>query len=340
MQRCSRVLQVAILVLGIGMFGAVGTPLPAAAASCQFVLGFQTLHALIPVIVGSCLVDEHHNPVSGDALQETTGPTGAGGLLVWRKADNWTAFTDGYRTWINTGPCVALRLNSQRFAFEANPDNLPIVPATCITGNSLPPVASNYTPVEIQQAISQVLGGPHGALPPIQLGPCSGGTGATTVSLVNQSQYAATVFLAGPVTQASTIAPGATADVQLPIGTYQVAVRTSYPGVPASAGQWDLGSNCRYEEQISLPATPTPTPQVATGALRVANQTGQPVTVTIAGPVRDQWQVPANQTVDHPVPVGTYQMTTQAWCGSSTATVTVAAGKLLASSFDCRPSGA
>ena len=43
------------------------------------------------------LVDEHHNPTNGDGLQETTG-TGPGGLLVWRKADNWTAYTDGYRT--------------------------------------------------------------------------------------------------------------------------------------------------------------------------------------------------------------------------------------------------
>jgi len=30
-------------------------------------------------------------------------------VLVWRKADNRTAFTDGYRTWINgpRGPAVA-----------------------------------------------------------------------------------------------------------------------------------------------------------------------------------------------------------------------------------------
>src|ERR1700694_4587568 len=76
---------------------------PAAAAPCQFVLGFQTLHDLMPATVGGCLVDEHHNPANGDGLQETAGPTGAGGLLVWRKADNWTAYTDGYHTWVN-GP--------------------------------------------------------------------------------------------------------------------------------------------------------------------------------------------------------------------------------------------
>ena len=42
----------------------------------------------------------HHNPQNGDGLQETTAWHGKGGLMVWRKADNFTAFTDGYRTWI------------------------------------------------------------------------------------------------------------------------------------------------------------------------------------------------------------------------------------------------
>ncbi len=80
-----------------------GPPVTAQAADCQFVLGFKTLHDMIPDIVGACLVDEHHNPTNGDGLQETTAWHGKGGLLVWRKADNWTAFTDGNRTWLN-GP--------------------------------------------------------------------------------------------------------------------------------------------------------------------------------------------------------------------------------------------
>ena len=77
-------------------------PSPAAAAplaaDCQYVLGFKALHDLIPDKVSDCKTNEYHNPENGDGLQETTG-----GLLVWGKADNWTAFTDGYRTWIN-GP--------------------------------------------------------------------------------------------------------------------------------------------------------------------------------------------------------------------------------------------
>jgi hypothetical protein len=76
--------------------------------------------------VGDCLADEHHNPANGDGLQETTGGNAKGGLLVWRKADDFTAFTDGYRSLINSPSGVA-RLNTVRFAWEANPNGLPVV---------------------------------------------------------------------------------------------------------------------------------------------------------------------------------------------------------------------
>jgi len=64
-----------------------------------------------------------HNPQNGDALQLTT----TGGMLVWRKADNWTAFTDGYRSWINGPNGLQERLNTQRFSWEANPNGLAVV---------------------------------------------------------------------------------------------------------------------------------------------------------------------------------------------------------------------
>ncbi len=97
---------------------------PARAQSCEFVLGFATLHNLIPRIVGECLENEHHNPANGDGLQATTN-----GLLVWRKSDNFTAFTDGFRTWVNGPFGLQMRLNSQRFFWEPNPGRLTIVPA-------------------------------------------------------------------------------------------------------------------------------------------------------------------------------------------------------------------
>lgn len=100
-------------------------PAPAAhAANCQFVLGFATLQRMIPQQVGQCVENEHYNPVNGDGLQRTTN-----GLMVWRKFDNFTAFTNGSRTWINGPFGLQTRSNAQRFAWEFNPDKLPIVPA-------------------------------------------------------------------------------------------------------------------------------------------------------------------------------------------------------------------
>jgi len=112
-----RLLLSALLALSLLAPAAVA-PFTASAADCQFVLGFKTIHDAMPDVVGDCTVDEHHNPTNGDGLQETTGPTGKGGLLVWRKADNWTAYTDGYWTWVNGPNGLQKRLNTDRFPFE------------------------------------------------------------------------------------------------------------------------------------------------------------------------------------------------------------------------------
>ena len=79
---------------------------------CQYVLGFKALHDLLPVAVGDCQ-DNQAYAANGDALQH-----GRGGLLVWRKADNWTAFTDGYRSWVNGPYGLEQRLNTERFYWE------------------------------------------------------------------------------------------------------------------------------------------------------------------------------------------------------------------------------
>ena len=87
-----------------------------AQAGCVFTLGFATLRQMIIAqqgdIVGQCLENEWHNAFNGDGLQRTTG-----GLFVWRKADNWTAFTDGATTWIN-GP----------FGLQSRPNAGPLFP--------------------------------------------------------------------------------------------------------------------------------------------------------------------------------------------------------------------
>jgi Sporulation and spore germination len=106
---------VALLVAVAGvLLGLTGAASAAPGAACTFRLGFATLHAALPDIVGNCLWDERHDGVTGDGLQPTTR-----GLLVWRKADNRTAFTDGYVTWLNGPFGVQQRLNSERFAWES-----------------------------------------------------------------------------------------------------------------------------------------------------------------------------------------------------------------------------
>ena len=87
---------------------------PVVARDCSFQLGFKALRDLIPDVVGDCLENEQHDPETGMTLQTTTN-----GQLIWRKAANWTGFTDGERTWINGPEGLQQRLNSERFDWEA-----------------------------------------------------------------------------------------------------------------------------------------------------------------------------------------------------------------------------
>ena len=85
-------------------------------AGCGYALGFATLRELVGgQVVGDCLENERFNVGNGNAEQRTRN-----GLLVWRKADNWTAFTDGHRTWLNGPNGVQQRLNTERFAWESD----------------------------------------------------------------------------------------------------------------------------------------------------------------------------------------------------------------------------
>ena len=81
-----------------------------AQADCVFRLGFAAVQRQIPEVVGACLENERFNPRNGNAEQRTTG-----GLLVWRKADNWTVFTDGATTWVNGPEGLVARPNGERF---------------------------------------------------------------------------------------------------------------------------------------------------------------------------------------------------------------------------------
>jgi hypothetical protein len=88
-------------------------PVPATSSACQFTLGFKVLHDMDAGDVGDCLDNQAYAP-NGDAQQHTTK-----GLMAWRKADNWTAFTDGYHTWINGPQGLQQRLNTDHFQWES-----------------------------------------------------------------------------------------------------------------------------------------------------------------------------------------------------------------------------
>jgi len=97
-----------------------------AGSGCQFVLGFQSMHDQIPAAVGDC-VDDQTFAANGDAIQHTTK-----GMLVWRKNDNWTAYTNGARTWLNGPYGMQSRRNTDRFQWEIvghGPAVVPMLPA-------------------------------------------------------------------------------------------------------------------------------------------------------------------------------------------------------------------
>ncbi|MHB0870840.1 MAG: hypothetical protein ACYC5J_15515 [Chloroflexota bacterium] len=102
------------LALVLGAIVTMSWVLPALAQpKSEFKLGFKAVADQVPEVVGLPLEDEHWG-ANGDSLQRTTT-----GLMVWRKADNWTAFTDGSRTWINGPEGLKDRGNDERFPWEA-----------------------------------------------------------------------------------------------------------------------------------------------------------------------------------------------------------------------------
>ncbi|MCL6647831.1 MAG: hypothetical protein K6U89_05810 [Chloroflexi bacterium] len=71
-------------------------PVANAQAACQYVLGFAEFQGAIPTVVGQCAGPVVHN-AQGDGYQLT-----ANGVLVWRKATNFTGFSDGSNIWYAT----------------------------------------------------------------------------------------------------------------------------------------------------------------------------------------------------------------------------------------------
>jgi len=107
MKRLSLSLLLSVLALSciLGVAGAQSKP--------EFRLGFKALADQIPTVVGQPIEEEHWG-ANGDSLQTTTT-----GLMAWRKADNWTAFTDGSKTWLNGPNGVESRSNNGLLSWES-----------------------------------------------------------------------------------------------------------------------------------------------------------------------------------------------------------------------------
>lgn len=103
-------LSTAISIAFVSMF--VFASVASAQYAPEFKLGFRALADQISDMVGAPLENEHWG-ANGDSLQQTSK-----GLMVWRKADNWTAFTNGSRTWVNGPFGVMERGNEERFQWE------------------------------------------------------------------------------------------------------------------------------------------------------------------------------------------------------------------------------
>ena len=143
----SRLLQIillAALCLTTLLQAFLAPPVAHAQARCGFVLGFASMRQLVgATVVGDCRANEAFNPSNGNAEQPTQR-----GLMVWRKADNWTAFTDGFRTWVNGPFGLQQRLNVERYSWEADSAGHPIVspppPAQSLADPAAPVLAWYY----------------------------------------------------------------------------------------------------------------------------------------------------------------------------------------------------
>ena len=107
----------AIIVLVILVLSSLSAPARVSAADCQLTMGFATLRDLVALAEGADRIGECGEQARYDAAGNSTQPT-TGGLMVWRKADNWTGFTDGHHTWVNGPNGLQVRLNTQRLPWE------------------------------------------------------------------------------------------------------------------------------------------------------------------------------------------------------------------------------
>jgi len=156
----------ALLIVTLATMSVILATAASSGPKPEYELGFKALADQIPEVVGEPLEYEHWG-ANGDSLQQTTT-----GLMVWRKADNWTAFTNGSRTWINGPAAVQDRSNVELFSWES-PASGPQAPPTPAAASSQGVLQVHV--IDVGQGDSILIQGPDGRSTLIDGG--SSGTG-------------------------------------------------------------------------------------------------------------------------------------------------------------------
>ena len=302
------------MIVAVMLFLAGGSARVYGQEACTFTQGFAEIRRLVgEQKVGACLEDEHFNPDNGNAEQRTTG-----GLMVWRKVDNFTAFTDGGTTWVNGPNGLQSRPNGERLSWERDPVTsagtpasptprpLPTLPVT--DPSAAPRVVNDGGTISTPNYTVQGGSGntapppPPAAVPPPAAGNAPSATAATptpsgTPTTAAAGSAGAAISAtpspsasAGPNTVAAAPAASATRSPATPTKspTPKPAVTAKFTDQPDEV---DTGSDAKFEVQTSA--------KKGTCALTVAYRSSSEVgigTVNIDDDGRCEWKftVPAD----------------------------------------------
>ncbi len=244
----------------LGLMLALGAALaPATTALAEttpdFRLGFKALAHQIPEIVGQPLDNEQYDPASGDSIQRTSR-----GLMVWRREDNITAFTDGTTTWLDGPLGLQSRPNSIQFDWEGVGRETPL-PDSAVTLNFSRSRGGNWV---AYGAVRNILGQPMDVeINAVGFGP----SGSPLIDVP-------TLFLRG-------IPPGATRPITMEteINTGSARWRwivTSHPSSERTRLALDVGTSKRLQVDPALEGTVVELRKVTGGEwlVRVAAENG------------------------------------------------------------------
>jgi hypothetical protein len=257
MRRLLVALALTVAVILPAADGAAAQPAP------SFQLGFSTLASLIPSIVGQPLENEHFDLSSGDALQRTSS-----GLMVWRKADNVAAFTDGSTTWLIGPQGLQSRPNDTQFDWET---------AVAAATPTPPPASTNNNGVSL--TFSQASDGSWVGRGTVQN--TLGVPADVEVNVVGFDPSTGNPIIDAPTVYLQAIAAGGSAPIRVSVPTTANALNwqsfvTSHPTSANATFTMDVGAGQPLEVDSTLAGAITELRKVDNGdaLVKTAAQSG------------------------------------------------------------------